>query len=71
MHYSILLLVGFTEYDHDDDQFIQIVAIDVNREYYEIGRPVIEKAGVEHKIDFIESEAIPALDKLLENVCFL
>ncbi|KAJ0524359.1 putative class I-like SAM-dependent O-methyltransferase [Helianthus annuus] len=44
-----------------------IVAIDVNREYYEIGRPVIEKAGVEHKIDFIESEGIPALDKLLEN----
>ncbi|KAJ0524361.1 putative class I-like SAM-dependent O-methyltransferase [Helianthus annuus] len=44
-----------------------IVAIDVNREYYEIGRPVIEKVGVEHKIDFIESEGIPALDKLLEN----
>ncbi|KAJ0751678.1 putative class I-like SAM-dependent O-methyltransferase [Helianthus annuus] len=45
----------------------KIVAIDVNREYYEIGRSVIEKVGVEHKIDFIESEGIPALDKLLEN----
>nr|XP_043627757.1 probable caffeoyl-CoA O-methyltransferase At4g26220 [Erigeron canadensis] len=44
----------------------KIVAIDVNRESYEIGRPVIKNAGVEHKIDFIESEAIPALDKLLE-----
>ncbi|KAI7753696.1 hypothetical protein M8C21_003102 [Ambrosia artemisiifolia] len=45
----------------------KIVAIDINREYYEIGRPVIEKAGVEHKIDFIESDAITALDKLLED----
>ncbi|KAI7755185.1 hypothetical protein M8C21_007480 [Ambrosia artemisiifolia] len=45
----------------------KIVAIDRNREYYEIGRPVIEKAGVEHKIDFIESDAIAALDKLLED----
>ncbi|KAD6454864.1 hypothetical protein E3N88_09570 [Mikania micrantha] len=45
----------------------KIVAIDVNREFYEIGKPVIRKAQVEHKIDFIESEAIPALDKLLED----
>ncbi|KAK1418586.1 hypothetical protein QVD17_27731 [Tagetes erecta] len=45
----------------------KIVAIDMNREYYEVGRPVIENAGVEHKINFIESEAIPALDKLLED----
>ncbi|GJZ47718.1 probable caffeoyl-CoA O-methyltransferase [Tanacetum coccineum] len=45
----------------------KIVAIDISREYYEIGRPTIEKAGVEHKIDFIESEALPALDKLLED----
>lgn len=50
--------------------FIQIVAIDINREFYEMGRPVIKKAGVEHKIDFIESEAILALDKLLEDVRF-
>ncbi|KAJ0540531.1 putative class I-like SAM-dependent O-methyltransferase [Helianthus annuus] len=39
----------------------------MNRESYEIGRPVIEKAEVEHKVEFIESEALPALDKLLEN----
>ncbi|KAF5788716.1 putative caffeoyl-CoA O-methyltransferase [Helianthus annuus] len=45
----------------------KIVAIDMNRESYEIGRPVIEKAEVEHKVEFIESEALPALDKLLEN----
>ncbi|GKA38501.1 probable caffeoyl-CoA O-methyltransferase, partial [Tanacetum coccineum] len=40
---------------------------DMDREAYEIGRPVIQKAGLEHKIDFIESQALPALDKLLEN----
>ncbi|PWA80392.1 S-adenosyl-L-methionine-dependent methyltransferases superfamily protein [Artemisia annua] len=45
----------------------KIVAIDMDREAYEIGRPIIQKAGVEHKIDFIESQALPALDKLLEN----
>ncbi|KAK9073722.1 hypothetical protein SSX86_006316 [Deinandra increscens subsp. villosa] len=45
----------------------KIVAIDMDREAYEIGHPVIKKAGVEHKIDFIESQALPALDKLLEN----
>ncbi|XP_076904113.1 putative caffeoyl-CoA O-methyltransferase At4g26220 [Bidens hawaiensis] len=45
----------------------KIVAIDVNREFYEIGRPVVEKAGVKHKIDFIESEALPALNKLIED----
>ncbi|KAL6221034.1 hypothetical protein ACLB2K_008786 [Fragaria x ananassa] len=46
----------------------KIVAIDINRETYDqIGLPVIKKAGVEHKIDFIESDAVPVLDKLLEN----
>ncbi|KAM1809630.1 hypothetical protein ACFX12_026509 [Malus domestica] len=46
----------------------KIVAIDVNREAYEqIGLPIIKKAGVAHKIDFIESQALPVLDKLLEN----
>ncbi|GJU02194.1 retrovirus-related pol polyprotein from transposon TNT 1-94 [Tanacetum coccineum] len=42
--------------------------IDMDREAYEIGRLVRQKAGLEHKIDFIESQALPALDKLLENV---
>ncbi|KAD6454868.1 hypothetical protein E3N88_09574 [Mikania micrantha] len=45
----------------------KIVAIDMDREAYEIGRPVIKKAGVEHKIEFIESKALQALDKILEN----
>ncbi|KAJ8766715.1 hypothetical protein K2173_005326 [Erythroxylum novogranatense] len=45
----------------------KITAIDVNLENYEIGLPIIKKAGVEHKINFIESEALPVLDKLLED----
>ncbi|KAM1062050.1 hypothetical protein ACFX2I_026441 [Malus domestica] len=46
----------------------KIVAIDMNRETYEqIGLPIIKKAGVEHKIDFIESQALPVLDNILEN----
>ncbi|KAJ0886803.1 putative class I-like SAM-dependent O-methyltransferase [Helianthus annuus] len=46
----------------------KIVAIDPDRETYEIGLPVMKKAKVEHKFDFIESKALPALDKMLENV---
>uniref|UniRef100_A0A5B6ZGL4 Uncharacterized protein n=1 Tax=Davidia involucrata TaxID=16924 RepID=A0A5B6ZGL4_DAVIN len=45
----------------------KITAIDINRKTYEIGLPIIQKAGVEHKINFIESHALPILDKLLEN----
>lgn len=47
---------------------LQITAIDIDRKAYEVGLPVIKKAGVEHKIDFIESPALPILDKLLEDV---
>ncbi|KAF7143406.1 hypothetical protein RHSIM_Rhsim05G0032100 [Rhododendron simsii] len=59
--YSLLL----TALSIPDDG--KITAIDVNRESYEVGLPIIRKAGVEHKIDFIESEALPVLDKLLED----
>ncbi|OMO91632.1 O-methyltransferase, family 3 [Corchorus olitorius] len=45
----------------------QIIAIDINRETYEIGLPIIRKAGVENKINFIESQALPVLDKLLQD----
>ncbi|KAL0345136.1 UNVERIFIED_CONTAM: putative caffeoyl-CoA O-methyltransferase [Sesamum radiatum] len=45
----------------------KITAIDVDRSAYEIGLPVIEKAGVKHKINFIESQALPVLDRLLED----
>ncbi|KAK7369863.1 hypothetical protein VNO80_11909 [Phaseolus coccineus] len=45
----------------------KIIAMDPDRKAYEIGLPFIRKAGVEHKIDFIESLALPVLDKLLED----
>ncbi|XP_044471031.1 probable caffeoyl-CoA O-methyltransferase At4g26220 isoform X3 [Mangifera indica] len=46
---------------------LQIIAIDPDREAYEIGLPVIQKARVDHKIKFIESEALAVLDTILEN----
>ncbi|KAG0489280.1 hypothetical protein HPP92_008091 [Vanilla planifolia] len=46
----------------------KITAIDVERTYYEIGLPFIQKAGVEDKIEFIEAEALPVLEKLIEEV---
>jgi predicted O-methyltransferase YrrM len=48
--------------------FAQILAMDINRENYELGLPVIEKAGVAHKIEFREGPALPVLDQLLEDV---
>ncbi|KAF8393515.1 hypothetical protein HHK36_021759 [Tetracentron sinense] len=59
--YSLLL----TALSLPDDG--KIIAVDMNRESYDIGLPFIRKAGVEHKIDFIESRALPVLDKLLED----
>ncbi|KAF8034057.1 hypothetical protein BT93_C0362 [Corymbia citriodora subsp. variegata] len=46
----------------------KIIAVDVNREAYEMGFPIIKKAGVEHKVDFIKSEALQALDDLMANL---
>nr|KJB47340.1 hypothetical protein B456_008G024000 [Gossypium raimondii] len=48
----------------------KILAMDVNRENYELGLPVIQKAGVAHKIDFKEGPALPVLDQLVEDVNF-
>ncbi|KAK4260092.1 hypothetical protein QN277_003255 [Acacia crassicarpa] len=45
----------------------KILALDVNRGDYELGLPVIEKAGVAHKIDFREGPALPVLDQLLTD----
>ncbi|XP_050120129.1 probable caffeoyl-CoA O-methyltransferase At4g26220 isoform X3 [Malus sylvestris] len=47
----------------------KITAIDIDRKAYEMGLPSIKKAGVENKIDFIESPALPILDKLLQDEC--
>ncbi|KAK0570519.1 hypothetical protein LWI29_002597 [Acer saccharum] len=45
----------------------KIIAIDLNRDSFEIGLPVIKRAGVDHKIDFREAEALPVLDQLLKD----
>ncbi|MCL7039587.1 hypothetical protein MKW94_024445 [Papaver nudicaule] len=45
----------------------KIVAIDTDRETFELGLPLFKKAGVDHKVEFIESIALPVLDKLLED----
>ena len=48
--------------------YLQILAMDINRENYEIGLPIIEKAGLAHKIEFREGPALPALDLMVEDV---
>ena len=50
---------------------VQVIALDPDREAYEIGLPFIKKAGIEHKIDFIQSPALPVLDKLLQEVSII
>ncbi|XP_022151835.1 flavonoid 3',5'-methyltransferase-like [Momordica charantia] len=45
----------------------QITAIDVDRKSFEIGLPFIKKAGVDHKINFVESEALIVLNDLLKD----
>ncbi|ONK77244.1 uncharacterized protein A4U43_C02F4560 [Asparagus officinalis] len=46
----------------------KITAIDPDRKAYEMGLPFIQKAGVEHKIEYIESKALPVLDKMLDEI---
>ena len=48
--------------------YSQILAMDINKENYELGLPVIQKAGVAHKIDFKEGPALPVLDQMIEDV---
>ncbi|KAJ8541591.1 hypothetical protein K7X08_002407 [Anisodus acutangulus] len=45
----------------------KIIAIDPDRQSYEMGLPVIQKSGVGHKIDFKNSRALPVLDELLKD----
>ncbi|CAA6661419.1 unnamed protein product [Spirodela intermedia] len=42
----------------------KILAMDINRENFEIGLPVMEKAGVAHKVDFREGPGLPLLDQI-------
>ncbi|KAH6838064.1 S-adenosyl-L-methionine-dependent methyltransferases superfamily protein [Perilla frutescens var. hirtella] len=46
----------------------KILAIDINRDDYEIGLPIIKKAGVAHKIEFKEGPALPILDQMNDDV---
>ncbi|KAG4999812.1 flavonoid 3',5'-methyltransferase-like isoform X2 [Glycine soja] len=45
----------------------KIIGIDVDRQAYETGLPFIQKAGVEHKIDFIQTDALSALHDLING----
>ncbi|XP_026447432.1 probable caffeoyl-CoA O-methyltransferase At4g26220 [Papaver somniferum] len=45
----------------------KVIAIDPNRSSFQLGLPFFKRAGVEHKVEFIESIALPVLDKLLED----
>ncbi|KAI5385172.1 hypothetical protein KIW84_071964 [Lathyrus oleraceus] len=45
----------------------KITAIDVDREAYEVGLPFIEKAGVEHKVEFILGDALSVLHDLVDG----
>ncbi|XP_022966738.1 flavonoid 3',5'-methyltransferase-like [Cucurbita maxima] len=45
----------------------QITAIDISRESFEVGLPFIKKAGVDHKINFVESQALLVLNDLLND----
>ena len=47
---------------------MQIIAIDLDRDAYEIGLPIIKKANIEHKINFIQSSTLSALDEILNKV---
>lgn len=46
----------------------KIIAIDVDRSSFELGLPLFKKAGPDHKVEFVESIALPVLDKLLEDI---
>ncbi|KAJ8439147.1 hypothetical protein Cgig2_027073 [Carnegiea gigantea] len=45
----------------------KVIAIDPDKEAYEVAMPFIREAGVEHKIEVVESTASPILTDLLNN----
>nr|XP_004240319.1 probable caffeoyl-CoA O-methyltransferase At4g26220 [Solanum lycopersicum] len=45
----------------------KIIAIDLDRDAYEMELPIIKKANIEHKINFIQSSALSALDEHLNE----
>ena len=47
---------------------MKIIAIDLDRDAYEMELPIIKKDNIEHKINFIQSSALSSLDELLNEV---
>jgi predicted O-methyltransferase YrrM len=47
---------------------VQVIALDIDKEAYEIGAPFIVKAGVAHKVDFRDGPAMDGIDMLLKDV---
>ena len=47
---------------------MQIIAIDLDRDAYQMELQIIKKANIEHKINFIQSSALSSLDELLNEV---
>lgn len=45
----------------------KVIGIDMDRESYETGLPFIQKAEVEHKIDFMPSDALSGLNALIDG----
>ncbi|RLN42636.1 hypothetical protein C2845_PM01G35860 [Panicum miliaceum] len=45
----------------------RVLAVDACREYFDLGRPVFERAGVAHKVDFLEGPAAAVLGELLAD----
>jgi len=43
----------------------QVTGIDIDKEAYEMGLEFIKNAGVHHKINFIHSDCLQALDNML------
>lgn len=45
----------------------KVVALDINDDYANIGRPFWKEAGVDHKIEFIKAPALETLQNLLDK----
>ncbi|KAL3511431.1 hypothetical protein ACH5RR_030832 [Cinchona calisaya] len=45
----------------------KIIAIDPDKEAYETGLPFIRKAGVDHKVQFIQSDAMTIIKELIDS----
>ncbi|KAK1280191.1 Flavonoid 3',5'-methyltransferase [Acorus gramineus] len=65
--YGYSLLNAALALPEDGQVHYSIIAIDMDRETYEKGLPLIQKAGVENKIEFIHSDALQVLDGLIEE----